>query len=471
MRDPSSSSRSFLRALLLFPALAALVLAACGDAVVASAPPELAAPRLERGADRLLTGAEMETPEDPLAPTENEAWAQWAAENAHQVRSLTSDEFADLRFLNGLLRGKRIVQLGESGHGVSEFSTAKVRLIKYLHQEMGYDVVAVESGLFECFYVDLLVKNVSPVVAQVNCMFGVWGVKEVEELFAYMRETRSTDRPLQLAGFDTQSSSSVIRARPSILRQLITPLDRAYADSVARTDSLFVLRMTGPFAGRTPYLLENQERLTAFYTELGAYMDRNRTALARGFPVLDRYVLASGQSVRSTPALIRQYLLPSPEAIGVRDRGMADNLDFLLDEMFPGQKVMVWAHNFHISHGSNAYPAQRYSMGSYVAERRREELYTIGFYAYRGQMRTNAGIVYSVRSPMPSGSLESILYRTRKRQVFVDLSRVERTPGTEWMYEPIIAHSWGVTPERSVLRDQYDGIFFVDTTKPPTYMF
>lgn len=468
MRDPSSSPRSFVRTLLLLPFLASL--AACGDAVVAGAP-EAAALRLERGTDRLLTGAEMETAEDPLAPPENEDWARWAAENAHPVRSLASGEFADLRFMNGLLKGKRIVQLGESGHGVAEFSTAKVRLIKYLHQEQGFDVVAVESGLFECHYVNGLAATAPPVVVQVNCMFGVWQVKEVEELFAYIRQTRATDRPLQLAGFDTQFSSALIRSRPRLLRQLIAPLDRAYADSVGRTDSVFVLRMTGPFASRAAYLQANQERLIAFYTELEGYLERNRAALAGGSPARDGYALAWRQSAHSMPAYIRQYLLPSAQGFAVRDLGMADNLDFIREEMFPGKKVIVWAHNSHISHGTNVHPAQRISMGSHLAERHREELYTIGLYGYRGRQRDNAGTVYPVRSPMPAGSLESILYRARKRQLFVDLSRQERTPGTEWMFEPTVAHAWGVRPESQVLRDQYDGILFVDTTNPPTPLF
>ena len=39
------------------------------------------------------------------------------------------------------------------------------------------------------------------------------------------------------------------------------------------------------------------------------------------------------------------------------------------------------------------------------------------------------------------------------------------------LQEPTLAHAWGVVPERVVLRDQYDGIFFVDTTNPPTPLF
>lgn len=36
--------------------------------------------------------------------------------------------------------------LGEASHGVAESNWAKVRLIKFLHQQLGFDVVAFESS-------------------------------------------------------------------------------------------------------------------------------------------------------------------------------------------------------------------------------------------------------------------------------------------------------------------------------------
>ena len=106
----------------------------------------------------------------------NAAWLSWARANHHPVsavQSLDGDAFQDLQFFKTVLGQRRLVQLGESGHGVAEFNHAKVRLIKFLHQQMGFDVIAFESGLFECFNADATVAAHTAVLLMRNCIFGV----------------------------------------------------------------------------------------------------------------------------------------------------------------------------------------------------------------------------------------------------------------------------------------------------------
>lgn len=108
--------------------------------------------------DGLLTDEELLTEADPSAAAVDPATASWVRQNSRPIRSLTSDDYQDLQFLKPLLEGKRIVQLGESGHGVAEFNLAKVRLTKFLHKEMGFDVIAFESPLYECYRADQLLR-------------------------------------------------------------------------------------------------------------------------------------------------------------------------------------------------------------------------------------------------------------------------------------------------------------------------
>ena len=153
----------------------------------------------------------------------------------------------------------------------------------------------------------------------------------------------------------------------------------------------------------------------------------------------------------------------------VRDSGMADNLDFLLDELYPDRKIILWGHNFHLRHDNAAVePDPLRTMGSWVAKRHRDEMYTVGLYMYRGHATQNDRDAYPVWRG-GSGSLESILHQARKKYLFVDLSRAERTPGSEWIFTPIKAKSWGTLDLTLIPRDQYDSILFVDTATPPEY--
>src|SRR3569833_2809460 len=79
--------------------------------------------------------------QDPLAA--------WLA--AHAVRIRTTDpadgNFSDLLPLAHAIGSARIVQLGEPSHGAGTAFAAKARLMKFLHQRLGFGVLIWESGL------------------------------------------------------------------------------------------------------------------------------------------------------------------------------------------------------------------------------------------------------------------------------------------------------------------------------------
>ena len=107
-------------------------------------------------------------------------------------------------------------------------------------------------------------------------------------------------------------------------------------------------------------------------------------------------------------------------------------------------------------------------MGSWLVEKHRRKLYTIGFYAYRGRMANNSRTVYEVVRGK-QGSLESILYQARKKYLFVDFSKQKRRAGAEWMFTAIPMLNLGTNEEVLIPRNQYDGIVFIDTVNPPRY--
>jgi erythromycin esterase-like protein len=56
-----------------------------------------------------------------LAQNDTAAWIAWTRANHFPIASIVStpqDDFADLRFFKDVIGERRLVQLGESGHGV-----------------------------------------------------------------------------------------------------------------------------------------------------------------------------------------------------------------------------------------------------------------------------------------------------------------------------------------------------------------
>lgn len=437
---------------LIAPLLAAGAMAGCdsGATPVAPEPSEPAAPD-----DRLLTDEELAPPAPANSVDLPAEWVDWVVRNRHPIRSLTADEdFSDLHFLGPALAGRRIVQLGESGHGVREFSQAKVRLIKYLHQELGYDVIAFESGLFECWQADQVAIRMMGGELLRRCAFQVWHTSEVAELFDYIRKTRTTDRPLRLAGFDSQISSFTgIAERDDFFAGTVSAFNPGYAEEVDRLEDRFL----------------NDYRAQAF---LGAYaepyaalldsLEMRRSQVDRIYPTEPARWRIARQSAWSMTRFVEQLTSSMNRGSAVRDSAMAVNVEFLADSIFPDRKIMIWAHNYHIMNDAG-------TMGEWLRARFGEELYTVGLYMHEGTATNNARQRYTIREPSEPG-LEALLNRARIRYLFIDLAAAGESPGTAWMDQEILTRSWGITPDPLVPRDQYDGLVFIHTVSVPDYL-
>ena len=58
-------------------------------------------------------------------------------------------EIDNYDFLDSYVSDKQIVLLGESNHGIGDYFREKIKIIKYLHEHHGFNIVIFENGLVE----------------------------------------------------------------------------------------------------------------------------------------------------------------------------------------------------------------------------------------------------------------------------------------------------------------------------------
>jgi hypothetical protein len=75
----------------------------------------------------------------------------WLQKEAIRVRTVdpADEDFRDLEPLKKMIGDARIVMLGEISHGDGTTMLAKSRLVRFLHQQMDFDVLVFESGLYD----------------------------------------------------------------------------------------------------------------------------------------------------------------------------------------------------------------------------------------------------------------------------------------------------------------------------------
>src|SRR5690606_15199269 len=163
-------------------------------------------------------------------------------------------------FLKDELKNAHIVLLGEPSHSPHYFPL-KIEVIKYLHENLGFNVLAFESGFYQMAHVNKNIKKGKDIQnAFEEGLFPIWtSAKEFKEFYTYV-ESRKDSNELGIAGFDCQMSGTI--ASRTFVKEL---------------DSILVLNQI-PFKKRTLQILqgqiENLETATNGLTE-----DFNKTTL------------------------------------------------------------------------------------------------------------------------------------------------------------------------------------------------
>lgn len=149
--------------------------------------------------------------------------------------------------------------------------------------------------------------------------------------------------------------------------------------------------------------------------------------------------------------------------IASRDSSMSGNLSWILDHATPGAKVVIWAHNLHVSKRDGW-------MGQSLAARYANDFVTFGFAFSTGKYRVGLKIHEAI--PPPAGSVEEVLQRTGLPSFMLDLRRIPRdSRATRWATEPRPFRAVGpvATEDQffpTVVGDEYDALVYFDRTTP-----
>ena len=163
-----------------------------------------------------------------------------------------------------------------------------------------------------------------------------------------------------------------------------------------------------------------------------------------------------------------------------RDLAMAENISWILNRQKSQNKILIWAHDNHISRGD--HPDKNLniyfgiSMGSHLSKKYGNRYKAFGLSTYQGSYW--AQISYSdfklLSCPLytaPKGTLDEALHQVahskKSPALLLDLNSAR---GLQWFVKPIpVRFANHVNIEygywtRFSIPYQFDGIFFVDST-------
>lgn len=382
-----------------------------------------------------------------------DARVEWLARHAIPVRSLDpkDDDYSDLEPLRKTLAGVRVVLLGEQNHSDGPTFLAKTRLIRFLHEKMGFDVLAFESGLYDCKKAwDYLQAGEPAEKAVPRGVFRIWtGSAEVQPLIEYIGQQAKGPHPLELAGVDCQLTGTASE------QFLIDDLHaQGFRDE--RADYVIKHLLDSSWEAGTEPVPSAAEK-AAFAKTIAEWRAAAKTAYWK--QVIESIGVFAEVEWKTN-------LKDDSDSAAIRDLQMGKNLVWLAREHYPKRKIIVWAATFHNARNvrtietTDAKTRHFYDvdtpMGEVAKNALGDELYSLGFTALEGEY---ARLWEKAAHPLPAakpGSFEELCARAGLTNAIVDFHRAPR-----WLRTPMEGQITGHLELRADWTRVVDGVMFI----------
>lgn len=297
---------------------------------------------------------------------------QWAAQ---ALLPITKNDLygplSDLHQVSEMIGDARIVGLSEAVHASKEPLAFRNRLFRYLVEEHGFQAIAIESGIVESRVLNDYVTEGEGTLQEAVAQGFSWGFdsfQQNQELLRWMKEyndsVKQGARKIQIFGFDVSGSPANLSVERGPETALVYALDylrqvdpRA-ADDIQHRVQRFIpaLESTDDYGVLTGI---ERDSLSAAVADLVSLVQRHRVEYAAESSELD-YTWGEQAAIaaRQVDAWFRR--MPddwrvsdgfewTPDAMRVRDRAMAENLEWILGHLEPRGRILVFGAIAHVA--------------------------------------------------------------------------------------------------------------------------
>lgn len=386
----------------------------------------------------------------------------------------------------GNIADARIVLLGEATHGTAEFYRARAAITRFLIEEHGFDIVAVEADWPDANRVDRHVRHRSAGRYDERSFARfptwMWRNAEVAEFVEWLRGHNAglpPERRVEFRGLDVYSLHHSIG---EVLAYLDDVDPQAGELARKRYACLTPWQAEPAWYWRALAAGKSDPCEDAVVAQLRDLLSKELDYAAGDDGAAFFDAAQNARVVRAAERYYRTMYRGSNDSWNLRDRHMFDTLEALLAARGPDAKAIVWAHNSHIGNAAATEMGWQgqFNIGELSKAAYRDAAVTVGFGTDRGTVAAaddwDAPMRLKTVLPARPDSYERVFLETGIARAAVDLRADETLRAV--LSEPRLERAIGVIyrPEterqshyfEAVLPEQFDVYVWFEETGPVT---
>lgn len=278
------------------------------------------------------------------ADTGREALVAWASREAAPVTS---------EALGRLAGAARVVALGESAHGIEATLAARNEIFRHLVRDHGFTGIALETGYAESLRLAAFIDGGpgdAREAARTWFTSGFGSFAGNVALLEWMRAHNATapaGRRLRLIGIDLSLGGPLGSwATAAPVECALDAIAPGQPREAARLRRQLAAGIAESLGRQTPLTPAEQERYATFARDVAVAATASRSAVAMRCAAVAEQ---AGEVSRVTPPPSAGGIPPSAwRSLEARDLAMADNALWALEQLGPGGRLLVYAHNAHV---------------------------------------------------------------------------------------------------------------------------
>jgi protein-L-isoaspartate(D-aspartate) O-methyltransferase len=406
---------------------------------------------------------------------------------AKSSEKFTSIDSVNLESMLRRIGAARVVLLGESTHGTSEFYRMRERITRELIEKKGFAFVAIEGDWPDAARIDHYVRHsrVPPSEWTAFARFPVWmwRNREVREFVDWLRARNADVKPGDRVAFHGLDLYSLYNSIRSVLDYL-DRVDPKAAEVARHRYGCLTPWQSDPSVYGQATLSGQYQTCEREVTSMLADLMQKRRAYAEhdGERFLD--AVQNARLVANAERYYRTMYYGSRASWNLRDSHMFETLKNLLAFHGPQSKGIVWAHNSHVGDSAATEMSARdeYNIGHLCRQEFGDTSYSIGFGTNSGTVAaaSNWDEPMQVKTVRPglAGSYERLCHETGDARFLLPLRGIGPTAPLSGLLHPRLERAIGVIyrPEtelqshyfEAVLPRQFDEFVWFDETSAVT---